>query len=119
MAREARTIADVAGAVDCTRFSGRWRRCPSRVTMGGCALGCMCVWVEDAACFYQVPSVSVDVSLEAVGRRLASAGSIGVFGQRAQRLHAMDGWGVHGCYVVRWRSGAAVMCGGDALPVEK
>ena len=43
----------------------------------------------------------------------------GVFGQRVQWLHAMDGWGVHGCYVVRWRSGAAVMCGGDALPVEK
>ena len=63
--------------------------------------------------------VSDDVSLEAVGRRLASAGSSGVFGQRAQRPHAMDGWGVHGCYVVRWRSGAAVMCGGDALLVEK
>ena len=77
------------------------------MTMGGCALGCMCVWVEDAACFYRVPGVSVDVSLEAVGRRLASAGSIGVFGQRAQRPHAMDGWGVHGCYVVgeveEWR----------------
>ena len=86
---------------------------------GGCALACMCVWVEDAACCYRVPGVPVDVSVEAVGRRLASAGSIGVFGQRAQRPHAMDGWGVHGCYVVRWRSGAAVMCGGDAPLAEK
>ena len=43
----------------------------------------------------------------------------GMFGQRVQWPHAMDGWGVHGCYAVRWRSGAAVVCGGDALPVEK
>ena len=23
---------------------GRWRRCPSRMMMGGCELACMCVW---------------------------------------------------------------------------